>query len=253
MTSKRTARRDQRHSRILRAVERNQHVEVAALAAELGVTEMTIRRDLATLDELGRLSRVHGGARGPRPAPYEARAVLHAPEKQALGKAAADLVAPGMVVGLDIGTTCHAVAQHLRTVPDLTVVCYSIHTATAFLGSECRVILLGGELTDELTLINGGVVDIAARVRLDLFLASCAGISPEWGITYYNPAEIEVRRALAASAEKLCIVADSSKLDNRGPFALGHISLARTLITNRSDERVEEYARHLEVVSVVVS
>src|SRR5690242_7452507 len=117
MTSKRTVRRDLRHSRILRAVERDEHVEVAALAAELGVTEMTIRRDLATLDELGRLSRVHGGARGPRPAPYEARAVLHAPEKRALGKAAADLVAPGMVVGLDIGTTCYAVAQHLRTVP----------------------------------------------------------------------------------------------------------------------------------------
>lgn len=242
--------RAQRHAKILEHLRQHGRVDVAHLAGQFGVTDMTVRRDLAVLDREGKVFRVHGGAMTRRPAPYEARAGEQAAAKQAIGRHAAELVPPRQTVALDIGTTCHAVAEHLCARDDLTVICYSLHIAMLFRGSGSRVVVLGGELTDELTLVNGGVVDIAARLHVDSYIAGCAGISPDTGITYFNPAEIEVRRALVAAADEVTIVADRRKLSKRAPFALGPIAIASRLITDAAGAEAAALRDHLHVRSV---
>lgn len=250
LAGRRAVGRAQRHTRILEHLRRQGRVDVAHLAQQFGVTDMTVRRDLALLDREGKVSRVHGGAMPRRPAAYESRAREQADEKRAIGRRAAELVAPGQTVALDIGTTCHAVAEHLCVRSDLTVICYSLHIAMLFRGSASRVVVLGGELTDELTLINGGVVDIAAQLHVDSYIAGCAGFSLDSGITYFNPAEVEVRRALVAAADEVTVVADRRKLSTRAPFALGPVSTASRLVTDATEAETAALRDHLPVLSV---
>ena len=103
---------------ILRTVQERSRVQVGELADELGCSEMTVRRDLESLERNGGLRRVHGGAvsvfLSAEETPYGIRALQHSDAKAAIGAAAAELLADGETVILDGGTTAMEVARSLR-------------------------------------------------------------------------------------------------------------------------------------------
>ena len=152
----------QRQLLILEEVRRRGAVRVAELTELLAVSDMTIRRDLDVLAAAGRLDKVHGGATATgRPSThepgFEAKSHRQLDEKDAIGRAAAELVEPGQAIGLTAGTTTWRLAHHLLDIPDLTVVTNSIQAANV-LHRERRpdltVILTGGVRTPSDALVG---------------------------------------------------------------------------------------------------
>jgi len=226
--------RSARQRGILKTLQQDRQVDVTELAQRFGVSGMTIRRDLAELDEAGQLHRVHGGATIRRAPAYGSRASTRAPEKAAIAHIAAQLVEPGTAVGIDSGTTCHAVAAELAHRSDLTVVTNALHAAITVREGGSRVIVLGGLLTPELSLVNPGIVQEPPQVHLDLLVLGCGGLSVDRGITYFDPTEVEIRRLLAGLADRVLVAADHTKFDRKKAMVLGPLDLIDVLVTDEA-------------------
>jgi DeoR/GlpR family transcriptional regulator of sugar metabolism len=222
-----------RQREIVAALQMSRQVDVAALAERFGVSGMTIRRDLAELDGAGQLRRVHGGAVLRRAPAYGSRAGVMVQEKASIARAVAAQIGDGQAVGIDAGTTCHAVAAELAERDDLTVVTNSLHVAMEFRRSPSLVVVVGGVLTPELTLVNTGAADTPPRVHLDTLVLGCGGISADRGLTYFDPAEVEVRRDLLSVADRVIVAADHTKFDRRTAIVLTSLDRVDVLVTDR--------------------
>ena len=227
-----TEARGARQRDILTTLQHSRQVDVTELAERFGVSGMTIRRDLAELEDAGQLHRVHGGAVVRRAPAYGSRAATRAPEKAAIARVVAQLVDPGAAVGIDSGTTCHAVAAELAHRSDLTVVTNALQAAITVREGGNRVIVLGGLLTPELSLVNPGTVQEPPQVHLDLLILGCGGLSVDRGISYFDPTEVEVRRTLTGLADRVVLAADHSKFDHTKAMVLGPLDLIDVLVTD---------------------
>jgi DeoR/GlpR family transcriptional regulator of sugar metabolism len=226
--------RSARQRDILRTLQQTRQVDVNELTQRFGVSGMTIRRDLAELEEAGQLRRVHGGATIRRAPAYGSRASTRAPEKAAIARVVAELVEPGAAVGIDTGTTCHAVAGELAHRDDLTVVTNALYAAMTVREGGNRVIVLGGLLTPELSLVNPGSAQEPPHVHLDVLILGCGGLSIDRGITYFDPTEVEVRRMLASRADRVVVAADHSKFQRKMAMILGSFDLIDVLVTDQA-------------------
>ncbi|MEJ5868374.1 DeoR/GlpR family DNA-binding transcription regulator [Pseudokineococcus sp. 5B2Z-1] len=193
-------------------------VRLAELAEELGVSEMTARRDVAELAGRGLLDRVHGGAMALR-APsteepgFAAKSGLHVAAKTAVAREAAALVPPGSSVALSAGTTTHLAAGLLREVPGLTVVTNSLPVADLLAGAPggAEVLLVGGRPTPSRALVGPVAVRALEAVNVDVLLLGAHGVDPARGLTTPTLEEAETDRALARAARRVVVLADSSK------------------------------------------
>jgi DeoR/GlpR family transcriptional regulator of sugar metabolism len=226
--------RTARQRAIVRTLQQARQVDVGELARRFGVSGMTIRRDLAELDEAGQLHRVHGGAVIRRAPAYGSRASTRATEKASIARRVAQLVPAGAAVGIDSGTTCHAVAAELAHRSDLTVVTNALHAAITVREGGNRVIVLGGLLTPELSLVNPGTAQEPPQVHLDLLILGCGGLSVDRGITYFDPTEVQVRSMLVGLADRVVVAADHSKFDHKKAMVLGPLNLIDVLVTDHS-------------------
>jgi DeoR/GlpR family transcriptional regulator of sugar metabolism len=230
----------ERHARIVAELERREAVRVAELAASLGVSEMTIRRDIEHLEEQGLARRVHGGAARPTDVgfaePGFAVKSEHRPDaKGAIAQRALDLVRPGATIFVTAGTTTFAFARLLAAVPDLTVATNSIKVAEA-LGSPAqggvRTILTGGERTPSEALVGPLATATLAALHVETCFMGVHGLHPRSGLTTPNMLEAEVNRAAAEAAARLVVLADHSKY--------GLVSLAKILPLDAIDTLITD-------------
>jgi DeoR/GlpR family transcriptional regulator of sugar metabolism len=213
----------QRRALILETVRRVGAVRVAELVEQLGVSDMTIRRDLDALARQGAVQKVHGGAvaagvtSADEPG-FDAKSGLEEAAKAALADAAAHLVEPGSVVALSAGTTTYAVAARLLEVPQLTVVTNSLPIADLLWaasrerGSAVPLLLLtGGAPTRSAALVGALADQTIQSLHVDLLILGAHGVSEQAGLTTPNLAEAQTNRALIASARRTVVVADHTK------------------------------------------
>ena len=172
-------------------------------------------------------------ARSPRETAGDQAPRSRAPTSD-IARAVAQLVEPGAAVGIDSGTTCHAVAAELAHRSDLTVVTNALHAAITVREGGSRVIVLGGLLTPELSLVNPGIVQEPPQVHLDLLVLGCGGLSVDRGITYFDPTEVEIRRLLASLADRVVVAADHTKFDRKKAMVLGPLDLIHVLVTDET-------------------
>jgi DeoR/GlpR family transcriptional regulator of sugar metabolism len=245
-----------RQSLILEDIRRAGSARVSDLTQRLGVSDMTIRRDLEALARAGLIEKVHGGAVLPG-APsshepgFEAKSVLEQPQKEAIARAAAALVVPGTAIALSAGTTTFALAQQLLDVPGLTIVTNSVRVASIFgtarpagqLGTAtAQVVLTGGVRTPSDALV-GPIADIAIRsLHVDQLFLGCHGIDPAAGLTTPNLAEAETNRAFVQAARRVTVVADHTKWGIVGLSSFAALDEVDTLIT---DSQLHPEARDL--------
>jgi len=231
-----------RRERIVRAVTERGFLRVTDAAAELGVSGVTVRSDLAALEGEGRIIRVHGGAM-PRPVPgvgepsFESALEQSAVEKAAIGRRAAGLVTSGQSVLLDVGTTALAVAHALverRDLDDVLIVTNGLTIALALEPAMPRftVVVTGGTLRPlQHSLVNPFASPFLETLRADLAFIGCNGVDPERGVTNTNLPEAEVKRRMVLSAERAILVADSSKLGRARLGSVGPLADFDTLVT----------------------
>jgi len=211
-----------RQSLILQAVRSDGSARVSDLTHRLGVSDMTIRRDLEVLARDGLVEKVHGGAVLPgAPASheqgFETKLVLERPEKSAIARAAAGMVTPGTAIALAGGTTTFTLAQCLLDVPGLTIVTNSLRVTNLFSGTRGpdgtadSMVLTGGVRTVSDALV-GPIADLTIRsLHFDLLFLGCHGFDSEAGLTTPNLAEAETNRAFIRVARRVVVLADHTK------------------------------------------
>jgi DeoR/GlpR family transcriptional regulator of sugar metabolism len=230
----------QRQTLILTRVREDGGVRVADLARDLGVSDMTVRRDLEILHNRGLLEKVHGGATSlPGSALFEpgfaAKSSLQEPEKEAIAIAAMALVLPGTAIGISAGTTTYALARRLVDMPGLTVVTNSVPVADVLHRAgrnDQTIILTGGVRTPSDALVGPFAVAALRTMHLDQVFMGVHGMDPRSGYTTPNVLEADTDRALVAAGRRLVVVADSSKWGVIGISSIARLDEADTLVTD---------------------
>lgn len=243
-----------RQQAIVDAVQSERVVRIADLAQKLGVSLMTVRRDIELLDEAGRLERIHGGAKLPgdnsaHEPGFELKATQLTAEKKAIAVEAASRVQEGMAVGLSAGTTTWVLAKELAGGPSITVVTNSVriadvfHSGAAAAGrSGSSVVLIGGERTPSDALVGPIATAALKQLHLDLLFLGVHGMDAEAGYTTPNLLEAETDQAFVAAAAKLVVLADHTKWGTVGISTIAALEAAHEVI---SDERLSPEAQSI--------
>jgi DeoR family transcriptional regulator, aga operon transcriptional repressor len=225
--------RYQRWNTLLDLLPDDGQLTVAEAAQALGVSEATIRRDLDQLAKQQLVTRTHGGATAGHVSydlPLRYKTARHAPEKQRIGRAAAALVAPGSAVALNGGTTTSEVARALATRPDLqdgtgapavTVVTNAMNIASELaVRQHIKIVVTGGVTRGQSYELIGPFASLVlAQLTLDWAILGVDALNLRNGATAHHEGEASINHLMATRAERVMIVADSSKLDQRA-FAL---------------------------------
>jgi DeoR/GlpR family transcriptional regulator of sugar metabolism len=238
----------QRHAYILERLRADGAVRVADLVHDLGVSDMTVRRDLEMLHEQRLLDKVHGGATSVVPSAlfepgFRAKTELQRDAKEAIADVAAGLVSPGQAIAISAGTTTHAVARRLVDVPSLTVVTNSVPVADVLYHGgrpDQTVILTGGVRTPSNALVGPFAVAALRTVNVDLVILGVHGMDPRAGFTTPNLLEADTDRALVEAGRRLIVVADHTKWGVIGVSTIANLSQADLVV---SDTGLPEDAR----------
>lgn len=230
----------QAEERQLRIEEHLQKAEFASLdelSEMLDVSPSTVRRDLTVLESKGTVRRTHGGARAVSPKSDEfafaTRDTHQMDEKEAIGRACAELLRPNQSLILDAGTTVYHVARHLDS-KSPQVITNSLPVAN-LLASNPRVEVLvsGGMIYPRLGVLVGPLaVEAFSRLHADVAIMSSGGITLE-GITNSHGLLIDIQRAMIAAAQRVIFCLDHSKFDRRSVSFLCGLEEVDVVVTDR--------------------
>lgn len=236
----------QRHEVIVAEVRRRGSVRVSELADLLGVSDMTVRRDLSLLDDDGALMKIHGGAvaaeeRSTDEPGFEAKSLRNMAEKHSIAMVAAQRARQGSAIGVTAGTTTWQFAYHLVDIPDLTVVTNSVRVADVLHDHrrpDRTVVLTGGVRTPSDALVGPVAVQALRMLHLDTVFMGVHGMSASAGFTTPNLMEAETNRAFISSAQRLIVLADHTKWNVTGLSSIATIGDADEIVSDHglSDE-----------------
>ena len=248
----------QRHQAILELARTTQRVTVEELAPRFGVSVQTIRKDLNTLCEQRLLSRVHGGATlpsGVENLEYEARRRIAAPEKDAIGRAAAALIPNDSSLFINIGTTTEAVSQALLDHSGLLIVTNNINVANRMrVYPRFEVVIAGGVVRPS----DGGIVGEAAagffsQFKVDYAVIGASALDGDGTLLDYDYREVKVAQAIIANARHVILVADESKFSRSAPVRIAKLEQIDTLVTDRCPEEIRTHCAAAGVTLVETS
>ncbi|MFE3836451.1 DeoR/GlpR family DNA-binding transcription regulator [Pseudogemmobacter sonorensis] len=229
-----------RHGQLLERLQTRGWLDIQELCGFLGVSEATVRRDLADLERRGYLQRTHGGALAPRQItqelPNSDRLVQNAAEKARIGKAAAQMVRPGDAVFLDAGTTVLNVAQQLAGRRDLTFLTNGtdiIATLTAADASP-RMFVTAGEYHHFNHSLTGALAAASIRgFNVDRLFLSVSAVDLARGqIAISNPALAEAQRAMIEIAQEVIVVADHTKFTRSALSVIAPLAQVDRIVTD---------------------
>lgn len=230
---------EERRQHVLATIGRDGRVLVSELSEELGISRITIRKDLAYLEERGMLQRTHGGALAPSsgslldPTLGE-KEQQRLPEKQRIADAAVKLVHEGACVILDSGSTTTILARTLRSFANLTVITNAINIASELTNTNFEVMLTGGMLRrNSYSLVGPPAEDTLRDIHADILFLGVDGFDPTIGITTPNVLESRVNRAMVRASKKIVVVCDSSKFRRRSLALIVPPSAVHTVITDK--------------------
>ncbi|WP_347445463.1 DeoR/GlpR family DNA-binding transcription regulator [Martelella sp.] len=214
-----------RHARILDVLAEIGALSVSDVAAQLGVSEMTVRRDLAELEKEGKLARTHGGAvrseqsaePGPAPATlpgepsFQLRTVKNALAKQAIAIEAETLSAGARTIALDVGTTALLLARRLQDRQHTKIFTSSVRNAF-FLGEGlAEVYLPGGRMRgDEMSISGPAAIADFSALWFDIAFIGISGLTPH-GIYDYSFDDAEMKRVFLSRSTRKVVLCDASK------------------------------------------
>ncbi len=238
--AKRPALARQRQTLILERVREQGGVRVADLVRELGVSDMTVRRDLELLHERGLIEKVHGGATAIEGSSlfepgFTVKSTLMQSEKMLIAGSAAGLVAPGTAIAISAGTTTFALARRLTDVPGLTVLTNSVPVADVLYRDgrpDQTVILSGGVRTPSDALVGPFAVEVIRSLHVDSVFMGSHGMDSRSGFTTPNILEAETNRALIEAGRRLIVLADHTKWGVIGISSVARLEEADTIITD---------------------
>jgi DeoR/GlpR family transcriptional regulator of sugar metabolism len=230
------------------------------LASRFQVSEMTIRRDLGTLEDRGVLRRVVGGgaiaiAQKTREPSFTTRALDESGSKTHIGAAVAGLLKAGEAIYLDGGSTCLAVARAIRGRDlGLTVVTRSLFAALELADEPgSQVILLGGRIKPgEMVTTRTGFDQDTGRYNVESYVMGISGADPARGLTDYDPEEAVTKRQAINCADRVILAVDKTKLGRVLLVKVAEIDDLDTVVTDahREHPAIAAFADKADVVCI---
>lgn len=229
---------EERRRSILAAARRTGSVDVAKIAADLGVSKETVRRDLSVLDDHGLVRRTHGGAYPVESAGFETtlsyRTTSQVREKSRIAAAAAELLGDAETVYIDEGYTPQLIAAALPRDRPLTVITSSLATAGTLAAAEnVTVLLLGGRVrAGTLATVGHWAAHMLAGLVIDLAYVGANGISRQWGLTTPDPAVSEVKAQVVAVSRRRIFSGVHNKFGAAGFCRFAEITDFEAIVTD---------------------
>jgi DeoR family fructose operon transcriptional repressor len=245
----------ERHRRIQALVDERHVVRVSSLSDVLGVSEVTVRRDLEALERRGLLERIHGGAVGAKRMRSEPRYLeamtTYPEEKRLIGLASAALIETGDTIFLNGGTTTLEVFRHLDT-PDVRVVTNHVGIAMESADRDVEVILVGGDYRPPSnSLVGPFATENLRRVTASRAFIGAEGVSRRSGVTTPSTAEAELGALMIERTRgEVVLVTDHSKMGTVADFVICGVDRIDHLITDGGIE--EDYRAELAEAGVDV-
>ena len=230
-----TVSQQERRDSILSQVYQHGHVEVARLARRLEVSEATVRRDLRSLAQEGRIELTHGGGSVSRSPDYAfmSKAARNMAAKQVIGQLASALIEDGQQIFLDSGTSCFQMAPFLRPKKALSVIVNSIRTAQELFGNGVNVLLLGGQYRpDRMDAVGPMGAASLENLRGYRAFVGTDGVGMDFG-----PGAIDIESAnifglAVKNARDAILLADASKFGSPALFRICDWKYISTVVTN---------------------
>ena len=252
-----------RHQQIMQAFRSNGFISVTDMAGKIGVSTMTIRRDLMQLESEGKIARTHGGAVAAREPErvgseeeesiFDRRLAKNARGKSAIARAAAALIEPAQSVGLDAGTTILTASHRLAGRSDLRFFTTNLRAALALSETKCPVYVAGGEVRfPEGSVVGSAAIKTIRNHFLDVVLLGVSALD-ENGIYDFSPEDTEVKRAFIDSASRIIVLCDASKFGRRALARVEELSVIDVLVTDQAPQGALAAALREANVQVVIA
>ncbi|MBA3029594.1 MAG: DeoR family transcriptional regulator [Desulfobacteraceae bacterium] len=228
----------QRHEGILQVVKEEGFVTIETLANRFDVTPQTIRRDINTLSEEGRLLRYHGGAAqasSTENVSYPERQVMCLKEKQQIARMLVEQIPDYASLFINIGTTTEAVARALCRHRGLKVITNNLNVANILKQAQgCEIIITGGLVRPR----DGGVIgeatiDFIRQFKVDYGIIGISGIDMDGTLLDFDYREVRVARAIIDNSRNVFLAADHTKFGRSAMVRLANISEIEALFTDR--------------------
>lgn len=229
---------EERQKRIEEHLLKMEFASLEELSEMVDASVATVRRDLGVLEGKGTVQRTHGGAKLVNPKSdefaFNARDTHQLDEKEAIGRACAELIQPNQTIIIDAGTTCYHSARYLEA-KSPQVFTNSLPVANLFAAAnKLEVVVSGGVIYPRLGVLVGPLaVEAFSKIRADVAIMSCGGITLE-GITNSHGLLIEIQKAMIAAARKVIFCIDSSKFGRQSISKLCDLEVIDTLVTDKA-------------------
>ncbi len=228
----------ERHSRILAMLQQNGSISVVQLAELFKVSEVTIRKDLSYLEQQKKLYRTHGSAI--LISPYisdrhvNEKEKRNVAEKRAIGAAAAALISAGDSIIIASGTTMAFLAREIKPDGHLTVITAAVPvTQILSQNPDIDVVQLGGITRSSSVSVVGPFAEQMLRnFNCSMLFVGVDGIDPQLGLTTTNMLEASLNAAMINTAQKVIVLADSSKFGRRGFSKICDLEAVDRIITD---------------------
>lgn len=223
-----------RQQQLLRKLEAEGEVKVTELRDRIGVTEMTIRRDLEKLEQSGTVRRTFGGAiyLGKDIALQERNAVM-TEQKLLIGKKAAGLVKPGESIFIDGGSTTLQVVKNLPEQLAVTAVTNALNVAQELMEKKISTVVVGGIIQNATSTLVGPIaVEILSGMAFDRVFLGATGLSARHGFSNSNMYESEIKRTAIRQASEVNIVVDRTKFGVKALASFAEFRQVSRVITD---------------------
>lgn len=246
---------EERQHRIGEYLQKVEFASLEEIAKQVTASVSTVRRDLTVLEASGSVRRTHGGARVVMPRTdeftFSARDTHQLSEKEAIGRACAELVMPNQTVIMDAGTTVYHVARYLE--PKLPqIITNSLPVANLFASANrLEVVVSGGVIYPRLGVLVGPLaVEAFSRIHADVAIMSAGGLTLE-GISNSHGLLIDIQRAMIRAARKVIFCLDHTKFGRQSVLPLCGLDSVDVIVSDGAApvQLVEELrAKEIEVV-----
>ena len=249
---------EERLEKIIALLEKEDRLVTKNLPEILNTTSVTIRKDIAILEQRGLLKRTHGGAIKPRKLFHglalNEKEKLNLEEKIRIAKKAAKLIYEGDTIILDSGSTTSFIAKEIKHMKGITVITNAINIVSILLNSDIDVILIGGSLLKETSTLVGPLADdVLRKLSADKLFIGVDGIDFEVGLTTPNILEANTSRVMMEMSGEIILVVDASKFGRRSLGVISKVSEVNSIITTKklSENELKKFADYDVQVFIV--
>lgn len=227
---------EERQQRIENYLQKVEFASLEELAREVDASVSTVRRDVTLLEANGNVRRTHGGARIAAPRSdefvFNSRDTHQLSEKEAIGRACAELIQPRQSVIIDAGTTCYHVARYLEPKKP-QIITNSLPVANLYASSSLvEVVMSGGVIYPRLGVLVGPLaVESFSKMNADVAIMSAGGITAE-GLTNSHGLLIEIQQAMMRAAQRVIFCLDHTKFGRKSISVLGGLEGIHVVVTD---------------------